>query len=315
MPEAALPRRAQPAVILVATDLADLERLMPYALDQAFRTSAHLILLHALEPSVTLSIDEQGTPLYDPTLAIAQAEKALQPWCGVATARGVVCDAVVRDGAAARQIADAARQFRADRILIGTRNRLRKGKSPLGSVAEQVLRSVNLPVITVGPEAHLKAEAGDLPPLVLHATTLRETSRPSAALACELASRTHSQLVLMHVLPAVEGTPAQGQPATLDEPVRKQLLQLAIETSSGCCLDTEAMVVHGNPFIEILAAASQLKAGMIVLGLEPHSVFDRLTRDRTIYQVVAHARCPVLILREDPPAWSESCLMETAASR
>ncbi|WP_420237309.1 universal stress protein [Telmatobacter bradus] len=313
MPEANLPRRAQPAVILVATDLADLERLMPHALDQANRTSAHLILLHALEPSVTLSIDDHGTPFYDPTLAISQAEKALQPWCEAATRRGVVCDAVVRDGAAARQIADAARQFRADRILIGTRNRIRQGKSPLGSVAEQVLRSVNLPVITVGPEAHLQDNSDD--PIVLHATTLRETSRPSAALACTLASKTHARLVVMHVLPMLADGPRQGEPAALDEPVLEQLRLLAAETASGCCLEVEALVVHGNPFIEILAAASKLQAGMIILGLEPHSVFDRLTRDRTVYQVVAHARCPVLILREDPlPHW-EQYMEEAAASR
>jgi nucleotide-binding universal stress UspA family protein len=315
MPEANLPRRVQPVVLLVATDLADLERLMPHALDQAHRTSAHLILLHALEPAVTLSIDDHGTPFYDPTLAIAQAEKVLQPWCEVATRRGVVCDAVVRDGAAARQIADAARQFHADRILIGTRNRIRQGKSPLGSVAEQVLRSVNLPVITVGPEVHLQVESDDQPSIVLHATTMRETSRPSAALACALASKTHARLVVLHVLPTLVDGPGQGEPAATDEPVLEQLRLLATETASDCCLEVEAQVVHGNPFIEILAVSSKLQAGMIILGLEPHSVFERLTRDRTIYQVVAHARCPVLILREDPLPHREQYVEEAAASR
>ena len=37
---------------------------------------------------------------------------------------------------------------------------------------------------------------------------------------------------------------------------------------------------------------------LIVLGATDRSAFENLTRDRTIYQVLAHARCPVLTLRE-----------------
>jgi nucleotide-binding universal stress UspA family protein len=314
MADTKLSRWAQPAVILVASDLDDLDRLMPFALSQAARTKAHLILLHVLAAGSTLSIDERGTPLYDPALAIEQSEVALQPWCEVATQRGIVCDAVVRDGQPARQIAAAARQFHADRILIGTRNRDKKGKSPLGSVAEQVLRSVNLPVITVGPEAHLPVEAGDPPPIVLHATNLRETSRPSAALACQIASRLGYRLILMHVLPPGRGSRRSGQPAAADEPVRERLRQLTAETAADCNLAVEPLVVHGNPFVEVLAAASECGADLIVLGLTPHSIFENLTRDRVVYQVVAHACCPVITLREHLPASVELPQEATAAA-
>ena len=62
-----------------------------------------------------------------------------------------------------------------DRILLGTRSRSKISKLLLGSVAEQVLRSVNIPVITVGPEAHLGAAGGNgSDSVVLHATTLRD---------------------------------------------------------------------------------------------------------------------------------------------
>jgi hypothetical protein len=56
--------------------------------------------------------------------------------------------------------------------------------------------------------------------------------------------------------------------------------------------------MHGNPSIEILAEASERGATLIVLGATERSAFQNLTRDRTIYQVLAHARCPVLTLRE-----------------
>jgi len=36
---------------------------------------------------------------------------------------------------------------------------------------------------------------------------------------------------------------------------------------------------------------------LIVLAATGRSVLDNLTRDRTIYRVLAHAHCPVLTLR------------------
>ena len=151
-----------------------------------------------------MSADAAGMPYYDPAGAVEFAAKTLEPWCALAQRRNIVCDAVVREGHAARQIAAAARQFQADRLLLGTRSRSKLGKLLLGSVAEQVLRSVNLPVITVGPEAHLPVESSGRQRVVLHATTLRETSRPSAALACQIAASQRAKLVLLHVLPPID---------------------------------------------------------------------------------------------------------------
>jgi nucleotide-binding universal stress UspA family protein len=80
----------------------------------------------------------------------------------------------------------------------------------------------------------------------------------------------------------------------------KELRALAAETGGNCCAGIEPLVVHGNPPIEILAEASQRHVSLIVLGAAERSVFENLARDRTIYRVLAHARCPVLTLRELP---------------
>jgi nucleotide-binding universal stress UspA family protein len=70
------------------------------------------------------------------------------------------------------------------------------------------------------------------------------------------------------------------------------------KTGAGCCSAIVPQVVHGNPSIEILAAAAECHASLIVLAATERSIFQNLTRDRTIYRVLAHARCPVLTLRE-----------------
>ncbi len=294
-------RWTHPAVILVATDLSDLDRLMPFAFQEASETGARLILLHVLASAAGMAVDPVGMPYYDPASALDTAAKILEPWCGMARKKKITCDALVREGNASQQISASIRQFQADRILLGTRSRSKMSKLLLGSVAEQVLRSVNLPVMTVGPEAHLAVGSSDRQKVVLHATTLRETSRPSAALACQIAASQHAKLVLLHVLPHVDEMVRNELPTGLDSAAMHELRLVAEETGaseSGCCAQVEARVAHGNPSIEILAASAELQASLIVLGSTQRSALLNLTRDRTIYRVLAHARCPVLSLRE-----------------
>jgi nucleotide-binding universal stress UspA family protein len=294
-------RWARPSIILVATDLGDLDRLMPFALQQAHHSPARIILIHVLGAGAGITADPVGMPYYDPAVAINFAIKTLEPWRMIARTQEIPCDAVVREGHPAQQIVAAARQFKADRILLGTRSRGKVSKLLLGSVAEQVLRSVNLPVITVGPEAHLEAASGTgSQRVVLHATTLRETSSPSAALACEIAAAHNARLVLMHVLPHLDEMKREQLPTGLDSTAMRELQILAAETGASelCCTEVETRIAHGHPAIEILAASVDLNASLIVLGSTTRSVVHNLTHDRTIYRILAHARCPVMTLRD-----------------
>jgi nucleotide-binding universal stress UspA family protein len=293
-------RWAQPNVILVATDLTDLHRLIPFALQQAQHSNARVILLHVLSAGAGMAADASGMPYYDPAAAIDFAIKSLEPWRSKARAQEIACDAVVREGHPAQQIIATARQFKADRLLLGTRSRSKVSKLLLGSVAEQVLRSVNLPVITVGPEAHLEVDSDTRQRVVLHATTLRETSSPSAALACHIASLEKAKLVLLHVMPPIDEMQLEHLPTGLDSTAMRELRILAEEVgaSQSCCTQVDVRVAHGHPAIEILAASAELSAHLIVLGSAHHSLLHNLTHDRTVYRVLAHARCPVMTLRD-----------------
>lgn len=311
-------RWTHPAVILVATDLDDLGRLMPFALREASETGGRLILLHVLPIGIGMAVDPTAMPYYDPAGALEFAARTLHPWCAAAREKDIACDALVREGNPAQQIAAAVRQFQVDRILLGTRSRGKATKLLLGSVAEQVLRSVNLPVITVGPEAHLPVGSIGHEKVVLHATKLRETSRPSAALACHIAASHGARLVLLHVLPPMEEMQRQGLPTTFESTTMQQLRDLAAEmvTEEGCnSVPVEPRVALGNPSIEILAASAELHAGLIVLGAMHHSRLQNLTRDHTIYRVLAHARCPVLTLREPLETTAPGRMKQFAAHR
>lgn len=317
MADAITERWTHPAVILVATDLSDSERLMPFAVQQAEATGAHLLLLHVLATSESMAVDAVGMPYYDPAGAVETAGSLLQAWVTVARTRKIPCEALVREGNAAQQVLSTARQFHADRILLGTRSRSKVSKLLLGSVAEQVLRLAHIPVITVGPEAHLPVDVDAMAPsgssVVLHATTLREASRPSAALACKIGSAMNRPVVLLHVLPHKDEMERDHLPTGADSIAMRELRIIAAETGCGCAIPIEPHVVHGNPAIEILAEAAERRACLIVLGATQRNVFQNLTRERTIYKVLAHARCPVLTLRE-PKAETEEAILARLAT-
>lgn len=286
----------RPASILIATDLGDIDRLFPVALHRAIETGARLILLHVLTPTNTILLDPNGLPFYDPTEALRFAEKSLDSYRIQAHAAGLNCSIMIRPGAAAQQIVAAARQMNVDLLVLGTKSRSRLGKLLLGSVAEQVLRSVPLPVLTVGPEAHLRATDLERRRTVLHATTLREASHRSATLACELARSSNAKLILLHVLPAFHSKKENA--SELERCAERELRHL-IPGDLVCACAAEARVATGDPSIEILAEAVNQNADVIVLGAFQPSTLQKLARDGTIYRILAHAPCPVLTILEE----------------
>jgi nucleotide-binding universal stress UspA family protein len=290
-------RWTHPGVILVATDLNDLARLIPVAFEMARNSGARLLLLHALTATESITADTAGMTYYDPSGAAEFAARSLDPCCQWAQEKNIRCEAIIREGAAAEVILTVARQFRADRILLGARNRGRLGRLLLGSVAERVLRSVDVPVVTMGPEAVIPEETAGRGPTILYASALGEAARQGAALACGIASLQGAELVLLHVLPPIDEPAGKGLPSCLEQAAIGELDSMAAEAGDCCGARVVARLARGVPSIEILAEASARHAGLIILGAARHSAFQNLTHDRTVQRVLAHARCPVLTLR------------------
>jgi nucleotide-binding universal stress UspA family protein len=290
-------RLINPAVILVATDLSDLHRVMPFAIQMAEKTGARLELLHILQFGGELTIDAAGMPYYDREGAFSIAMNMLQPWCERARKLGLSCEPVVRQGhSAAQEIISAVRQLHADRLLLGTRSRSKLGKLLLGSVAEQVLRSANLPVFTIGPEAHLPSESTDHQPTVLFATSLGEGHHAGAALAYQTAASQHGKLIILHVLHPVVEKHASGTMNVLYPTIMSELRHLAHSVGGDACCDVEVKVFYGSPADEILVQAVANHVDLIVMQTNDHPKFPRVLHDHTICRVLAHAQCPVLTL-------------------
>jgi nucleotide-binding universal stress UspA family protein len=290
-------RLINPTAILVATDLSDLHRVMPFAIQMAEKTGARLELLHILQFGGEFTTDAAGMPYYDREGAFSCAMNMLQPWCERARKLGLSCEPVVRKGnSAAQEIISAVRQLHADRLLLGTRSRSKLGKLLLGSVAEQVLRSANLPVLTVGPEAHLPSENSDHMPTVVFATSLGEGHHAGAAFASQIAANQQGKLIMLHVLPPLIEEPGDGAINVLYPTILHELRLLANRVGAESCRDVEVKVHYGDPAEQILAECTANRADLIVMQTNDHPKFPSVLHDRTICRVVTHAQCPVLTL-------------------
>jgi len=75
-----------------------------------------------------------------------------------AAKRGIDATVVVREGIPAKQIVDYAEEVGADIIVIGTSGRGGVARAVMGSVADKVVRTSPVPVVTVRPEENASGE-------------------------------------------------------------------------------------------------------------------------------------------------------------
>jgi nucleotide-binding universal stress UspA family protein len=137
--------------VVVATDgSGSVSRAVDCALDLAGRFDAAVHALYvvdegrvealpaSLHPDVRDALDEQGTAALDAVVGANDARES-----------PVELETAVRAGRPAQQIVGYVRDVDADGVAMGTRGRSGEHSFLLGSVAEQVVRTCPVPVLTV----------------------------------------------------------------------------------------------------------------------------------------------------------------------
>jgi nucleotide-binding universal stress UspA family protein len=121
------------------------------AVDLARRDRAQLVIVHVLLPPSPFVGDEVPSSYLElEAMARRDAGRRLAAVVEKAANAGVRAEAkLIRGGLPADRIADAARRWGADLIVIGTHGRTGLGRVFMGSVAERVLQRAPCPVLTV----------------------------------------------------------------------------------------------------------------------------------------------------------------------
>jgi|SRR5215831_15893020 len=213
----------------------------------------------------------------------------------------------VRHGFVWKGLANIIEANEINLIVAGTHGRTGIGKLLLGSVAEDILRHAPCPVLTVGPNVSGRAKlpgfqnhGGDLAPVelemrqILVATNFASSAAKLAQQSALLADEFHARLTLMHVMEDYAGLGSNQEP--IENSLQK--LRELIPKHAELQYIPETLVEFGHASERILTAANEREADIIVLGARAYSDVGTTHLPSAAHHVIAHARCPVLTIRE-----------------
>lgn len=139
--------------ILHATDFsAASKRAFDMAVEFAKQNKSELLLVHVLVPHVAYPADTYADPEFYIELersARRQAQSSIEALVDKLKRAKVKAKALLLKGTAHGQIVRAAKNRRADMIVIGTHGRTGISKLLMGSVAGRVIAEASCPVLTV----------------------------------------------------------------------------------------------------------------------------------------------------------------------
>ena len=293
MKPAAAKIRTQFENILFATDFsAAAAHAVPFVKKIARHFQSDLVALHVKPPVVnpmtqptTWQADIVAARVFDK----AHRDELLDTFAGINT------EVLIEEGEIQSCLQSVIEKHNADLVIIATRGRTGVAKVLLGSVAEEIFRTLPCPVLTVGPHSDpAKANIRE----ILLATDFGSESQSAAAYAVSLAQEYQARLTLLHVVP--ERKPGELVSWFDVQESSKQLLRKLVPAGAEAWCRPEYLVERGDPAERILDLANLRAVDLIVLGAQPEKGIPGAATHlpiATAHKVVAHANCPVLTVR------------------
>lgn len=281
--------------ILVTTDFSEVsDRALDYAIAVARRYDARIYLAHIITPD--------PFQFAEPQLAQATYEKVRQAAEEGITdilisgkLRGVAHEVLMEEGNVWQTLERMLAEHEIDLVVAGTHGRGKVQKILIGSVAEEIFRRAPTAVLTVGPAVKGAAEKEIELEHILFATDFGPGAERAAAHAFSLAQEHNAQLTLLHVI--------ESAAAYTDENVARQreinvarMKQLMPPGTENWC-KPEFRVTFGSAVEEILIAARECNADLIVMGAKARKSLAGHVPLTIAYNVVTKATCPVLTVR------------------
>ncbi len=285
---------AAPERILVATDLTDCDYLVPYVVAQAKASNARVTLVHAIAPANSFPAEAGAMPYLDREGIDRDARAVLLKMSSQIEAHGIVCNIDLQHGFASDVVREALLDTGATRLIVGTHGRGKLGQFALGSVANELLKTVEVPIFAVGPGVLNSADHAT-PRKVLHPVSLVGDFQKSVDFAVDLAQSYGAELTLLHVMTPEFGSKGSERSLTWARNALSELVPGGAELAK----PVQFITVYGKVTEEILNAATHIAADWIVLGVDSDFPAWSL-KDSMAYKVLAAATCPVCTIRHEP---------------
>jgi nucleotide-binding universal stress UspA family protein len=296
--------------ILFATDFSEAsEAALPYAAAISRRYGSQLHLAHIISPASFIVASEPLGPVTIDSIHEAVYANARRQMEALASQLNTVPHQIhIREGGVEEALSEIIRTREIDLLIVGTHGRTGVEKLVLGSKAEEVLRQVTCPVLTVGPKIAGRAklpvfegEGKELTPVeisvrqIVYATDFSRESLAAAPFATSLAQEFQAKLTLLHVIEKFEDIGRRPRPIDI---ALQRLEKLVPEEASLWC-SPKPSVQLGPPADCILQEALESSADLIVLGVKSaagHLGAATHLPWATAHKVIAQAHCPVLTI-------------------
>jgi nucleotide-binding universal stress UspA family protein len=279
--------------ILVATDFSAISRrALLCALALAYRYESKVYVAHIIPEQPSESCDNESID------GRGAAERQMAELnCTVPA--GADCTTLIEDGEGPLSlwvtIERLIHEHKINLIVAGTRGLSSRPEHFLGSGAEQIFRNATRPVLTIGPSTQTE----NLPHIafknVLYVTDFGPSAERARAYVVSIAHEFDSRVRFLHVVEDMEGSGAQ-----VHEHLRQihiQRMKHSFSASHEDGIQADFCVRFGNVVDEILKAAHELCADLIVMGAKATAGWAGHVPLSTGYNVVAKASCPVLTVR------------------
>ena len=285
----------QPLRILVATDLDDQDSLIPHIIAQGRVSGALVTIVHAIEPDQCTACEWGVCPSTTDKAARQDEGERLAAMVKKIEAQGVSCTAVLKDGFAADVVQEQIDATGATRLIMASHGRGKLGQFVLGSVANQLIGRIGIPIFLAGPHSE-PTESHCSPRKILHPVSMKGDYLQSAQFAVQLGALYGAEVTMLHVVrQELQRSLHTGLALSLAD-------RLFTEFASNRCspgLPIKISVAFGNPVDQIRREAALLNADWIVLGAEEGFAQWPLM-ESTAYRLLAMADCPVLAIRHQP---------------
>jgi nucleotide-binding universal stress UspA family protein len=292
--------------ILCPTDYSEFsDRALLHAIALARAFEAKLKVVHVIPYLASGFESAYGAAPWLMTPEIREnARTTMDQFLAPARAARVDHTSEVREGNPWEEVLAAARETRADVVVLGTHGRGGFDRLLIGSVAEKLIRRLDCSVLAVCHESGHALKAPHEIRRIVIATDFASSSLKGLSDGLAIARKTGADVTVVHAIehapePHAHPEAASYRAALLEEGLSK--VKQALAEAGGEPRDTPR-IAFGRPSEQILDVAASEGADLIVMGAQGHGMIEHLISGSNTQHVIRNASCPVLIARHRPAA-------------
>lgn len=291
--------------ILISTDGSDpAEAAARRGFELAAQLGASVHLVSVADVAIAASAGYAGDSARIRNRLREQAQTYVSRLEPAARERGLEVSTAVRDGIPGEELVEYAEELAVDAILIGTSGRGGVARTVVGSVADKVIRTANVPVIALTNDA-ADREDGSVGSILLP-TDGSDAAEAAADRGIDLATQLD---VPVHLLFVADEDVSGGLASLLSdrdvdsvEELRKQGSDHLARVGTSAReqgVEFVAATREGNPAEEIVDYAAENGIDMVVMGTHGRGGFERFLIGSVTDRVIRTAPIPVMAVRSN----------------